>query len=233
MKRLPIDYVSSRDKHYFLFKQDIGLTSCIREGRLWEPHLYEAIKDYDFNGTNIIDIGANLGAHTIEFAEMVGENGKVYAFEPQRIVYYQLCANIIANGFDNIIAINKALSNKNGITHIEKQNFYLDGLLNIGDTHISNEGELVDEIKLDDLKYDNVSLIKIDVQGYEPFVIEGAIDTIWRNNPVILIEIEEDQLKRFNKSTSDVISFFKSISYDVRRIHGIDYIATPKNNSSL
>ena len=229
MKRLPIDYVSSRSKNYFLFRQGIGLTSSIRQGKKWEQHLYDVIKDFNFENTTIIDIGANIGVHSLEFADLVGENGKVYAFEPQRIVYYQLCANIIANGYDNIYAINKALSNKNGSTFIEKQNFYLDELLNIGDTHISDQGEPVDEIRLDDLNLDNVSLIKIDVQGYETFVLEGAIETIKRNKPIILIEVEDSQLKLFNKTSTDIIEFFDSVSYNMCKIGDIDYIATPKN----
>jgi FkbM family methyltransferase len=232
MKKLPIDFVSSRNKNYFLFKQDIGLTSAIRENKMWEPHIYESIKNVNLENTNIIDIGANLGVHTLEFAEMVGQ-GEVYAFEPQRIVYYQLCGNIIANGFDNIIAYNVALSNKNGITLVENQNFYSEGLLNIGDTHVGKTGDEVEERTLDSYHFDNVSLIKIDVQGYEPFVLEGARETIKRNNPIILIEIEDSQLTLFEKSIDDIINFFKSISYNLNKIEGIDYIATPNNNKIL
>lgn len=227
MKKLPIEYIIAR-KNYFLFKQDIGVTHSLRTGKRWEEHLYDAIKHINFKNSIIIDIGANLGSHTLEFADLVGDNGKVYAFEPQRIIYYQLCSNIIANGYNNIFAYNLALSDKNETAYIEKQNFYSDDILNIGDTHISNDGDIIDVKKLDNYNLNNVSLIKIDVQGYEPFVLNGAIETIKRNKPIILIEIVNEHLNIYNKSDENIKEFFSNINYNLNNISGWDYIATPK-----
>ena len=228
MKKLPIEYISNR-KNYYLFKKDTGVSTWLREGKIWEEVLHDIIKDINLEGTVIVDIGANLGAHTLEFADKVGNTGCVYAFEPQRIVYYQLCTNIFINGYDNIYAFNKALSDKNGITHIEEQDFYFNGTLNIGNTHIMNHGKPVEEMKLDDFNLNNVSLIKIDVQGYEPFVLKGSIETIKRNKPIILIEIEDEHLSMFNKSSSDIISFLNDCSYVIFNVNNFDYLAIPKD----
>ena len=57
----------------------------------FEEFIYYNIQKYKvkLEGKTIVDIGANMGAHTVNFAEFVGDNGKVYAFEPSRLVYYQ------------------------------------------------------------------------------------------------------------------------------------------------
>jgi FkbM family methyltransferase len=233
MRKLPIEHICTRNKNYHLFKKDGGVSDCIREGGVWEEHLYNLIENISFKDTTIIDIGANLGAHTLEFADLVGDGGKVYSFEPQRVVFYQLCSNIFVNGYDNIYAFNKAVSNKNGVVHIEKQDFYFDGVLNIGNTHIQNQGDPVDGIKLDDYNLDNISLIKMDVQGFEPFVLDGATETIKRNRPLILIEIEDEHLTLYNKSITDIIYFFVGLSYEIKQIRNTDYIAYPKEKQYI
>ena len=69
----------------------------------------------------IIDIGANNGHFTVEFAQYVGDNGKVHSFEPQRIIFQQLCGNVFLNGLDNVYTYNVALGDKVGITYVENQ----------------------------------------------------------------------------------------------------------------
>lgn len=237
MKKLPIEYLKSRDiikNNFFLFKKDGGLSECIRNNMIWEKHIYDIIYelDIDLKNTNIIDIGANLGAHTLIFAEMVDEFGKVYAFEPQRIVYYQLCANIISNGFNNIYAFNVALSDDNGVTNIERVNYFDDNIMNIGNTHIvDSDGDKIEKRTLDSYFFENVSIIKIDVQGYENFVLNGALETIKKNNPIFIIEIEDEQLEIYNKNKNDIFDFFKKHKYILNHVYLHDYIAIPINNN--
>jgi len=204
MRKLPIEYVQNKNRHnYFLFKNDGGLSGFIREDRMFEEHLYNLYKKINCNGKNIIDIGANLGVHTLEFAEMVGDNGKVYSF-------------------------NIALSDKNGMTHIEKQDFHKNDLLNIGNTHISENGNEVEERTLDSYNFKDIKIIKIDVQGYEPFILNGSIKTIEENNPYIFIEIEDEHLTMFNKNPDDIKTFLNENGFLLKWIELFDYIAIPK-----
>ena len=62
----------------------------------------------------VVDVGANIGTHTVFFAQRAGATGQVYAFEPQRIVFQNLCANLALNGLLNVRAIHAAASREPG-----------------------------------------------------------------------------------------------------------------------
>ena len=95
-------------RRYVLFPNDNAVTASLIEGWNYEEYMFHFINDnmLDLEGTDVIDIGANNGNFTIEFAELVGDNGKVYAFEPQRIIFQQLCGNVFLNGLDNVYTYN-------------------------------------------------------------------------------------------------------------------------------
>ncbi len=72
----------------------------------------------------MLDIGANLGAYSIPLAKSMRDVGGVLmAFEPQRILYYQLCGNVVLNRLDNFIAINKAVGDYDGDIEIPEINY--------------------------------------------------------------------------------------------------------------
>ena len=93
-------------------------------------------------GDVVLDVGANIGALTTPFAKRVGESGRVYAFEPQRIVFQYLCANLALNQISNTVCYNKGVGERSGVVHIPpldpnaEQNF---GALNIEEF---SEGEV-------------------------------------------------------------------------------------------
>lgn len=65
-------------------------------------------------GDTVIEAGANLGAHTLGLAQLAGPNGRVYAFEPQRLMFQTLLGNAALNSLTNIYGFQKALSNGTG-----------------------------------------------------------------------------------------------------------------------
>lgn len=233
--KLPIEYINARKK-YILFKNDCGVTDMTRRGGLYEDYIFKYIENnINVKNTNIIDIGANFGLHTLEFAEMV-ENGKVYSFEPQRLVYYQLCGNIILNGYDNIYAENIAIGNSKSILKMENPNYASEETINIGNSHLNayteNGFNYVNVEKLDSFNINNVSVIKIDVQGYEPNVLDGSINTIINNKPIIFIEVELPQLQIYGYNESDIFKRLDSLDYTYQKVidadHLVDYVAIPK-----
>jgi len=233
--KLPIDLVEQRKK-YVLFKNDCGVTDMTRRGGIYEHYIFDYIKDnLQVKDTTIIDIGANFGFHSLEFADLVGENGNVFSFEPQRIVFYQLCANIILNGYNNIYAYNIALGNEHKKVLIENPDYFSNETINIGDAHINKFIHLhnneIDLKKLDDFNFEKLSVIKIDVQGFEPFVLDGAINTINNHRPYIFIEVETAQLKIYDFNDNDVFDRLKKLNYSIKKVldaeHLVDYIATP------
>lgn len=98
-------------------------------------------------------------------------------------------------------------------------------------------GENVKTIKIDDLNLTRLDFIKLDIQGYEIFAIEGGILTILKYKPDIFIEIEDFQLQKFGKTPEDVISLLKYLGYHIYRMNynqpflyrNYDHICTIKN----
>src|SRR5882724_6319724 len=69
-------------------------------------------------GDSVVDVGANLGTHTVFFAHKAGARGAVFAFEPQRVVFQLLCANLALNGLTNVHAYHAAVSRQKGTTSV-------------------------------------------------------------------------------------------------------------------
>lgn len=142
----------------------------------------------------VIDIGANMGYYSLLAAKLVGDKGKIYAFEPDPINYNLLVDNIKINQFTNIVPIQKAVSNKIGKIKLflDKENFgghtlshkniqtKQNGFLEVETTTIQDFLKGEGNIKVD--------LIKMDVQGSEGLVIEKAFEIIMKNNLKILME---------------------------------------------
>lgn len=203
------------------------------------------LKEGDF----ALDVGANLGYHTITMANLVGNTGTVVAIEPQRIVFQQLCGNISLAGLDNVQCHNIAVGNEIATVFLERANYYHVGkwpnVTNIGNISLTgypDSGEKVQQLMLDNFRFEKLKLIKMDIQGSEFFALEGAMKNINEHLPYIFIEIEENQLRKFSLTSHQLIEFIKSAGYDLYRIHTFadnfttdDYLCVPvrKNNIDI
>jgi FkbM family methyltransferase len=107
---------------------DFQLLFFNREPEL-KPHL-ELHK-----GETFLDVGANVGYHTLKAATAYGDDVKIIAIEAHPETYKALCRNIAYNGFKNVIAINKAVSDKKGVITLY-DNTNIDGYLNSGHSTI-------------------------------------------------------------------------------------------------
>ena len=235
MRKLPTEYVKTR-KEYILFKNDCGVTDMTRKGGVYEHYIFDYIKDnIDIKGKTIIDVGANFGFHTLEFADLV-DDGQVISFEPQKLVYYQLCGNIMLNGYDNITAHNIALSDEHTNLKMENLQYHSEDTINIGNAHLDAYYDYgyndVEVRTLDSYDFENIAVLKIDVQGYEPKVLDGAIETIKKHKPIIFIEVELPQLQIYGWDSNDVFNRLDSLGYSYKKVidadHLVDYIAIPK-----
>jgi FkbM family methyltransferase len=135
-------------------------------------------------GMNVIDVGANIGYYTLLAAKLIGEKGKVFAFEPEPRNYALLLRNIELNGYKNVIPQQKAVSNKAG-----KVKLFLDRLEPGAHSlykvrQSAKEAIAVDAISLDEFfagKESPIDIIKIDVEGAEMAVLLG-MPKIVKNN---------------------------------------------------
>jgi len=146
-------------------------------------------------GDIVIEVGANIGTHTLVFSRLVGPTGRVYAYEPQRIIFQTLCANLALNSITNVECMQQALSNEVGHLTIPEINYHREG--NFGGIEIdkSTTGSKVEVIKIDTLTdLPKLNFLKIDAEGMEHDVISGALEIITEYKPVLYVE--NDRLEK-------------------------------------
>jgi len=140
-------------------------------------------------GAVVIEAGANMGTHTQVLSRVVGPSGFVYAYEPQRIVFQTLCANLALNSMVNVDARCAAVGAKAGYVLIPDFDYAREG--NFGGIEISKfpEGRKVPKVTLDaDLELTRLDLIKIDVEGMELDVLKGAEQLLQQFAPALYVE---------------------------------------------
>jgi len=214
---------------FALFPNDNAVTSSIIQGWQYEPYIFDFLKIncIETYGKDIVDVGANNGNFAVEFSHLAGDEGKVHSFEPQRIIYYQLCGNVFMNGLNNVYCHNVAIGHKTDIVFMEEPNYMSKEAVNFGDVRIkppSDNNIIVKLKKLDDYDFQDIVFIKIDVQGYESLVIDGALATIQKHRPYIFVEFEEHLLVE-NGSSEDLLKKkIEDLGYIVKRFQeGIPY----------
>lgn len=137
----------------------------------------------------VVDVGANIGYYTLLMAKIAK---KVYAFEPEIEAFKILKKNIKENGFKNVVLINAAVGDKNGEIEFvrDEENFGNHRIKPLFADAASplEKREKVRIVKLDEVIKEKIDLIKIDTQGWEPQVINGAKEIIKRDKPIIFLE---------------------------------------------
>ncbi len=156
--------------------------------------------------SNIVEVGANLGLHSVPLAKFAGR-GKVICFEPQRIVFQLLCANVALNDLTNVFAYNIAVSDEERELAIQSSDYETPwnyGAFSLA-KGMSTEGsypgpvasESVTAIRLDTFRpvteLPSIALLKIDAESHELAVLEGAAGQIARHRPVIFLENNSEQ----------------------------------------
>jgi len=184
----------------------------------YEAAIKKIFKSVIKKGDRILDIGANIGFHTLYFAELTGNSGNVIAFEPVPHNYSALNFNIGLNNFKHITAKNIALSNKNELILIAADvSSPNPGAYNLFDKNgdISVNCFVGDEI----INNDRVDFIKIDVEGYESFVIDGLLQTIKNNKPKIIFEYDKHYHQKTGRSEDYVFVLLASLGYHFQYIY--------------
>ena len=200
------------------YKQDF-VEKCIAAGEYFDLQNLKAVGDYLDKNSVVIDIGANIGNHTLFFANECHVK-KIYAFEPIRTVYDVLIENIKINKLEKIVdARCIGLSDVNSKASIKMYD-----LKNFGGTHIKEnpEGE-IELVKLDSLNIkEKIDLIKIDVEQMDYEVLCGAKETILRDKPIIYVESFDTEFPNTN-------TFLCELGYEIAQAFKAccEYIYTP------
>ncbi|MBU3925958.1 FkbM family methyltransferase, partial [Patescibacteria group bacterium] len=164
-------------------------------------------------GMIFVDIGANIGYFSLVSAKLVGDQGQVYAFEPDPDNFNLLEKNIKANNYKNIIAVNKAVSNKSGKArlYLEPDNLCAHSLVAKNDNKfVEVETVILDEF----LKDKKIDVIKIDVEGFEPVVLEGMKNIIKNNDKIsIITEFYPEAIKKAGYSPEKYKNDLKDLGF--------------------
>ena len=142
-------------------------------------------------GQTVLDVGANVGAHTLALARLVGPTGCVLAFEPQRIAYYSLCGNVVQNNLDHVVCHQAAVGASAGKIDVPQLDYRREQNFGAVDLMQAPQGAAtysVPVVRIDDLGLTACHFIKIDVEGMERQALEGGVETIRRFRPLLYVE---------------------------------------------
>ena len=171
-------------------------------------------------GDVFYDIGANVGFFSIIAAKLVGDKGKVYAFEPGEKNANSIRHNARLNNFNHIEVIEKAVSHTSGEGQLLLAKYSGGHALATADAPPDLAGEVtVDLVSIDDLIAQNKiappNFVKIDVEGAELDVLKGMTETIKTARPAIIYEVDDGDRTAYERKYQELADFFKPFDYQV------------------
>lgn len=192
-------------------------------------------------GYNVLDIGANLGSFAIPVAQKL-QGGVLYAFEAQRIIFQQLCANVFLNRLENVHAYHAALASpaQHGqmaqMPCVDAASLATSCSLSL-DTDLNTRRGMFTEEQAAQMRYEdmpfrmideypinNLCLVKIDVEGYEEKVLRGAEQTLRANRyPPIIFECWTDDWYAAQRET--LMAYLRSLGYQIVSYSNYNHIA--------
>ncbi len=183
-----------RDGPMLFNRYDTFIGASLRKYGEWSALELDAFRQLVEPGHLVVEIGANIGAHTVALSRIVGPQGVVIAFEPQRMMFQTLCANLALNSCTNVVARPEAVGATPG--QIRVPVLAPDSPNNFGALPLGNgweHGEVVALVTIDNLQLSACRLIKLDVEGMEFEALQGGAQTIRRLRPVLYVENERDE----------------------------------------
>lgn len=221
LEKYEIYHVANLGSFYIDYLHDT-IKRTLSEGHVWESNIIELIKKHTHKGSTVVDIGSHIGTHLVSMSKAVGEDGLVIGFEPQIKLFSELVKNMELNQCSNVRAYRCAVGKD-----FKRVQMQVAHSSNEGGTMIGSGGDFAQLIPLDSLKLHTVSLIKIDVEGYEDEVLAGAQETIRNNYPFIIIELM-DGSKHLDAKRDATIKSLEGMGYTVTKLWGWDWIAIPQ-----
>jgi FkbM family methyltransferase len=173
-------------------------------------------------GVVAIDCGANVGVHTIEWARLMYEWGNVISFEAQEKIYYALAGNVAINNCLNVSAKFAAVGSHCSSIEIPEPNYLIPSSYGSFELKKSNNNEFIGQdidyektktvplVSIDSLNLKRLDFIKIDVEGMEEDVLDGARVSIKNHHPIMMIEIIKSDRSKIEKFlVENGYSFFR------------------------
>ena len=230
-------------------RQDLVSRALFIEGE-WEPLLLGLAKEVvrDIPSTIVLDVGCNIGAFSVPMGDYLANTGIIHAFDAQRTVFYQTCGACALNGLDNVYLHNLAVGDHNG--SIDVPLLDLSATKSVGGLSLNPEYnrqrahdfvfrtavESVPIITLDTFlspaQCEQVSLIKVDVEGFELEVFRGADKLLRTYYPTLLFEAWEG-LAWYGKKREELLQHARALGYLLTTVGELILAQHPKGKANL
>jgi FkbM family methyltransferase len=186
-----------------------------------DPNEFALLNKLIAPGMVAVDAGANDGLYTLFLARRVGETGRVLAFEPSQREFSRLRSNVDLNQLDNVRLFGAALSNQDGEAQLRIAGYEHEGQNTLGG--FVYEGvetlrtERVQTLRLDSAVAEaglkRLDFLKIDVEGGETRLLQGAQTVLRDLRPVILFEVMDSALRQQNSSREELAHLLRDAGY--------------------
>ncbi len=197
---------------------------CLYVSGSFEPNEIYWLGTILKSGMCFLDIGANEGFYTTYAAKKVGPTGSVYAFEPSVRELTWLQRNIDRNNLQNVTVFQMGLADKKGKAVLKIADHEHNGQNTLGATFGHPGVSSISEIEVPITTIDamrhakllpKLDVVKIDVEGAEAMVLEGAKATLVNDRPTIIIELFEAALALQGSCVAEVINFLEGANYRI------------------
>ena len=212
----------ARDGYYLYNQNDVYIGNAIEKYGEYSGLELHVLRQLCAPGDVVIEIGANIGAHTVPLARHVGAQGRILAIEPQRLVFQTLCANVALNSLQNVDCYWAAIGAEEGVITVPEPDPNLQ--TNLGGISLINvrQGCQVECLTLDKfIDLPRIKLIKIDVEGMETEVIAGGLQLLQKFKPFLYVEND-----RLDKSEA-LMQLISSLGY--RMFWDLPFLFNPDN----
>jgi FkbM family methyltransferase len=200
-----------------------GIDFAIYIQRSFEPATRRALRRHVTPGSTVIDIGANVGAHTVTLAKFVGENGHVLAFEPTTFAYKKLMRNLELNGeLKKRVTSYQCFLGPMDAMPVPSSVYSSWPLFECSALHPKHLGQAMSTSHATSHSLDSIwlkhgcpliQLVKMDVDGYECVVLAGARNMMARNCPIFIMELAPHVLQEQRASLKELLCFFLPLGY--------------------
>jgi len=201
---------------------DEGAKSIYLTG-MYEPNEFRAVADLLGKGMTFVDVGANVGLYTLFAARKVGERGQVISIEPSAREFRRLQANVKLNRLRNVLLLKLAMSDTTGERDLlvatkdhsghNTFGYYADGVTQL-DYKERVQTSTIDGIVARE-RVRRVDFLKLDIEGGEFFALEGSINTVRKDHPVILIEVSPPLLANQNCTSVMIYDYLLREGYSL------------------
>jgi len=208
---------------FYLQKNGAVSLDLTRRG-IFEVPITNYVKNNLKDGQWAIDVGANIGYYSLLFSGLVGKNGKVFSFEPEKSNFEILKKNLAVNSINNVQIENVAISNTDSegklyLSKIAGQHKIYSSFSDTGKTADIKILTLDSWFKKNQIDYRKISFIKIDVEGAELAVVEGMTSLLTNKNLTVILEFSPKMINDFGKKSERLPKLFTENGFEIYAVN--------------